>query len=117
MITMTKKLITKLKLKPKYKESAYSQAFINREREVAEKLLKRTKVRIEHKTPVYLQQKNRMSDFKRQVIHKKLGLYKKLTEEERILALSIQAVEKKRMREREAQEAQEAAEAEEMRRE
>ena len=55
MITMTKKLITKLKLKPKYKESAYSQAFINREREVAEKLLKRTKVRIEHKTPVYLQ--------------------------------------------------------------
>ena len=43
-----------------------------------------------------------MSAFKAEVIFKKLGLFKKLTEEERMMALSIQAVEKKKKRQEDA---------------
>ena len=34
MVNQTKKLIKKLKLKPKYHESQYSQTFIKRERDI-----------------------------------------------------------------------------------
>ena len=58
-------------------------------------LLDRAHKRIREQVPPYLKQKNRMSDFKKQVIYKKLGLFKKMTEEERMLMLSMQDAEKK----------------------
>ena len=102
MVNQTKKLIKKLKLKPKYHESQYSQTFIKRERDICSQIMNQTNIRIDQKTPAYLKQKNRMSAFKAEVIYKKLGLFKKLTEEERMMALSIQAVEKKKKRQEDA---------------
>ena len=88
MVRQTKNLIKKLKLKPKFDESKYSQSFINRERKVAQKIMDRTNTRIVQKKPDYLQKKDRISNFKNEIIFKKLGLFKKMTEEERILMLS-----------------------------
>ena len=82
-------------LKPKINESRYSQSFIDRERKIAQKILGRTNTRIEQKNPPYLMSKNRMSNFKREDINKKLGLFKKMTEQERMLMLSQQAMDKK----------------------
>lgn len=56
-------------------------------------LLYRTTNRIKSSVPIYLKQKNRMSAFKKEVIYKKLGLFKKMTEEERMLMLSMHDTE------------------------
>ena len=71
---------------------------MNRERKVASKLLEGTNRRIEQRTPAYLMQKNRMTDFNRNVIQKQLGLFKKLTTEERMLHFSQVMVDKKKLR-------------------
>lgn len=65
MMTQTKKLIKKLKLKPMMNESVYSQSFIDRERKLMSELINRTEIKIREKTPAYLKKKNRMSDFEK----------------------------------------------------
>lgn len=91
----TKSLIQKLQLKPKTNESSYSQTFINRERDVVKKLRTYTKHKVTTAASLYHEKRERMRKFEEVVLDVKLGLKKKLSEEEKMYVMSKMVVAKR----------------------